>query len=145
MNKILFWTIIIISIVLVMQPAFAESPLNIDSMSMDELVELEREIEASLLGEIIINKTEIPLGQYVVGEDIAEGRYVITAESEYNSPVVYVKVVADNNEIESYELSPNISCKVTLKSGQTLIIDTNHGYELHAIIHTMVGFMAKDL
>ena len=146
MNKICTWLFVFVLVIASWSIAITETnSIDITSMTYQEMVELESSIENVLLSTIFINDTILPMGRYVAGDDIPSGNYIITAKSQYTSPRIYVKVFnSDNVEIESYQLRPNVSCKVTLKDGMLMTIDENYKYEIHAEIRTLNVFFTSS-
>lgn len=143
--KKLFSLLIALALIAVSFSCATADTVDISGFTTEELIELETAIENALLGSILTKDTELPVGRYVGGSDLAPGRYVITAVSEYSSPEIYVKVFDTKNElVESYTVNTGISCKVTLNDGMAMEISNNNSYEIHAKIRTFAGFLIES-
>ena len=68
-----------------------ESEANsLKGMNYYSLIDLESEVERVMYEKLLVDGIELPLGNYIIGEEIPEGRYVISATREYSSPIIYV-------------------------------------------------------
>jgi len=63
--------------------AFAETPIDISSMSTEELLSLREQITSHLLDTKGI--VELPAGDYIVGQDIAPGSYTISLLNHFGN------------------------------------------------------------
>ena len=61
--------------------AFAES-FDVSSLSYEELVQLNQDMQVALFGKKLGDGVTIPIGTYIAGTDIPAGTYVLTAHGE---------------------------------------------------------------
>ena len=87
MKKILA---IILAVALILPAAvFADIP-DISSLTNDELLTLNHEIQLRLFSEKLVNGIQIPAGKYIVGEDIPEGIYRVETADKVLSPMITI-------------------------------------------------------
>lgn len=93
MKKLLIVLLVICTLFTV--TAYA-SPVDFESMTTDELIDLRDALNAEIANRIGNDDTLIYVGRYVVGEDIRAGRYVInflskedSLDTEYGTVVIY--------------------------------------------------------
>ena len=104
-------------------------------LTYEEILSLKNAEEHVLFSIFAKAGTELPQGQYLVGEDIPAGDYTISAKSDYSSPSIIVKVMgSDLKEKKQFEIGPRYTNDVSLIEGDTLFIAYNAGYEIHAFI-----------
>lgn len=73
----------IIAVSLLAAPVSA-ADLDLSSMSIDELVELRKSVDAEIQAKVHEDDYMIPMGEYKAGEDILSGKFLFTAtESGY--------------------------------------------------------------
>ena len=108
---------------------------GLETMDYYSLLELEAKVERAMYRLMLHEGIELPLGKYIIGEEIPEGRYIISATNDFSSPVIYIQLFdTSNNLLENYEIKPGKKISISLFSGMTLAVDSNHGYEIHANI-----------
>ena len=77
-------TIILILALLLPAAALADLP-DISVLTMDELIELNRQIQLKLFSEKLIDGITVPSGVYTVGVDIPEGTYKIVYHMPFDT------------------------------------------------------------
>lgn len=97
--------------------ALAES-INLDELTLDELVELRRRINAEITERLAETEVVFYPFDYVVGTDIPAGRYIITGESSSSSRG-YLYLRADGTE--------DFSWLAYLKVGEEYYIELEEG------------------
>lgn len=68
---------LLVLLLVCMIPVFA-SAADLKDLSFDELVKLRNEINAEIVTRPEWKETEVPAGQWIVGEDIPAGTYCLT-------------------------------------------------------------------
>lgn len=73
-------TAVLVVLALIAMPflTFASSPVDLPSLSWDELVSLHRQTYAAILAHPEFQSVTVPSGAYVVGEDIPAGSYAVS-------------------------------------------------------------------
>lgn len=115
MKKLCF---IVLCIVLLV-PVFgvAVNDVDLSSYTVEQLIEFKDAIIEELLSRDEYSGTEVPVGKYVVGEDIPEGDYTVKG-------LQYMCIVNINNYDQVYTVSssdPYIG-KIMLKNGDVIEI-----------------------
>ena len=87
MKKIL--AIILVVALILPAAAFADIP-DISSLTNDELLTLNHEIQLRLFSEKLVNGIQIPAGKYIIGEDIPEGIYRVETADKVLSPMITI-------------------------------------------------------
>ena len=113
-------------LVLAMLPVFALADLpDISGLSESELLELSQQIQMRLFSEKLINGVRVPIGTYVIGEDIPAGTYRILSGDDISSIALYED---DSDRISelftfgTYYNSAEIG-KIVLQEGVRIKID----------------------
>ena len=113
--------------------AYAED-IDLTSMSLEELVELHKTIDAEIDARIGCEESLIPSGMYVAGKSINSGSYVISGNddhygidvSTFASEETYRQAMAEDDDslilFESYVTEEN-SAFVKLEDGMVLYLD----------------------
>lgn len=102
-------------------PAFAD--VDLSAYTHEELIALRDLINQELLKRGIEKEVEVPVGIYIVGEDIPEGTYSIyTSSSDWFSSFHVYDNNGDYIIIESIQYGKHIG-KVVLKNGYTVEIE----------------------
>ncbi len=76
MRKIVVMMVMLIMLVALV-PAHAES-IDLEALSLDELVSLRNRITDIISTRTVSSENEIYSGEYIVGEDIKPGKYILT-------------------------------------------------------------------
>ena len=87
MKKIL--AIILVVALILPAAVFADIP-DISSLTNDELLTLNHEIQLRLFSEKLVNGIQIPAGKYIIGEDIPEGIYRVETADKVLSPMITI-------------------------------------------------------
>ena len=66
------------------------SPVDLESMTTDELIELRNQVIQEINSRFSFDESKIYIGEYIVGQDIKAGDYIIVFEKNEN--VVYKSV-----------------------------------------------------
>lgn len=119
-------------------------PSNLNDMTIGELITLENQLEDAILSSAVMDGMVIPIGTYVVGEDISEGNYVITAKSEFSSPSIYISVYEADKQLEYYELKANDSCEISLTEGMNCKVDKSNSFKIEAWINTLTSYILEN-
>lgn len=69
--------------------------VSLSDLSFDELVELRNQINAEIVARPEWKQTEIPAGEWVVGEDIPAGSYSISVTGKQSLVQIWEKAVND--------------------------------------------------
>lgn len=117
MKKLLKYTVLVIVILSVFVSAGLGEEIDISSLSDDELLTINETVKQEMSARELLELPIIPVGTYVVGEDIKEGNYSITGKGQQTILIVHT--------IESYEafVENGYSAQdVPEAKGETLII-----------------------
>ena len=79
----------ILAIILVVALILPAIP-DISSLTNDELLTLNHEIQLRLFSEKLVNGIQIPAGKYIIGEDIPEGIYRVETADKVLSPMITI-------------------------------------------------------
>lgn len=88
--KKLFSVILLVCMI----PVFAFAA-DLSDLSFDELIKLRDEINAEIVSRPEWKETEIPAGQWIVGEDIPAGSYSISVDGKQSLVQIWKKAVND--------------------------------------------------
>ena len=113
---------------LLLIPSALADPVDLSSMSDDEIVSLLTRVNEELVARGIEKSAVLPAGKYVGGKDLPAGAYIITCKTDGNHHgIVWVSAAADdlNNQYPSilYEhVSFNMEeqFRVTIEDGGIL-------------------------
>lgn len=87
--------------------AAAEVSIDLSAMSLDELVELHKLVDAEIDARIACEPSVFPAGVYIAGESIKAGDYTIYGSEQYHS---FMVEIFDSEKIfEQYVLERNSS------------------------------------
>ena len=137
--------VLIICLVVLIGGALAE--IDLDTLSVDELQELYLEIGQKLYGEKLASEDggRLPYGTYIIGVDIPEGSYVLSATTEVaDNYSTFIRVNDENGRPVLLEDITNGRKDVVLnnlKSGYELYISTYSQYEHELRIRTLSTFL----
>ncbi len=112
--KKLFSVILLVCMI----PVFAFAA-DLSDLSFDELIKLRDEINAEIVSRPEWKETEIPAGQWIVGEDIPAGTYCIKPVKKAPLVTVWKKAVYDysNNGLVFNEVLREQFGKLKLEAG----------------------------
>ena len=115
MKKII---VIVMTLILVFGMAYSET-IDLDAMSVDELVELRNDVIAALYSKN--GAVSLPEGRYVAGKDIAVGTYTIVQceEDTWSVVGVYESLDAKEPKYNKY-IYDHAEMSATLAEGEVL-------------------------
>lgn len=129
MKRILCSLLLMVVMISIPAVAYGES-IDLSRLSTDELLALRAEVEAEIAARITTDRYEIFNGDYIVGEHIKPGRYVLTVVEMFKlerSSSGWVNVVLRNTEdstkIDSLIMVEGMSQILDLSQGMTLHLD----------------------
>lgn len=133
----------LVSLLLICGTASAEINIDLSNLSLDELVELHKLLDAEIDERFGGEPSMIAGGVYTAGETIKAGAYVITCTAAYAEEGMVIQVYASHAQYEEcrsvisqykddYQLfaghiQPGQSVTVSLASGMVLVIDSGVG------------------
>lgn len=77
----------VLAIMMVLMVSVAFSEIDISGLSYDELVELVDRAQRQIMFSDYWQEVEVPSGDYVIGKDIPEGKWVVTADPSYTPSI----------------------------------------------------------
>lgn len=133
----------LVSLLLICGTASAETSIDLSTMSLDELVELHKLLDAEIDARIGVEPSMIAGGVYTAGETIKAGAYVITCTAAYAEEGMAIQVYAshaqydecrsvlnqykDDYQLFAGHILPGQSVTVSLSDGMVLVIDGGVG------------------
>ena len=136
-------TLAIVSLLLICGTAHAEISIDLTTMSLDELVELHKLLDAEIDARIGGEPSMIAGGVYTAGETIKAGVYVITGATAYAEEGMTIQVYASHEQYQkcravyaSYKdeyrlleehILPGQTVTISLADGMVLVIDGGLG------------------
>lgn len=123
-------TVCLLIILCMILGASAADPINIDSMSTDELIDLRNNIDAILLKRNDSGIIKLDIGQYKVGTDIEPGTYYIATEMDEDGSIDVGIYESESSFIEIYKkriFATTPPEKILLQEGNVLGITTWSG------------------
>lgn len=79
-------TALVLSLILLTSVSLAE--VDLSSYSYDQLLELNRQVQFEIMSRPEWKEVTVPMGNYVIGEDIPAGKYTLTAAPGQSGNVV---------------------------------------------------------
>lgn len=134
MKKLLKYTVLVIVILFVFVCNGLAEGIDISSLSDDELLALNKNVDQEILDRGLSELSILPAGVYVVGEDIKEGNYRLVGKDRASTILVFSNKAfelyvengsstentpAANPEVNFF-VNPGTEGFVGLKSGQVL-------------------------
>ncbi len=95
MKRLLKYTALVLVILSVFVCSGSAEGIDISSLSDDELIAISETVSQEMSARELLDLPVIPIGTYIVGEDIKEGNYCITGKGRETILVVHT--------VESYE------------------------------------------
>lgn len=118
-------TFFLILTLVVPAAALADLP-DISGLSQDELIELSHQIQLRLFNEKLVNGVVVPVGTYIIGEDIPEGSYRLELETPLNNSMITINSKNKGKVIGSHLLGEIYGFfevgKITLEKDQVIEI-----------------------
>lgn len=117
----------IILVLAMMLPLVGIAEINVDleSLSYEELVALFEKVQMALFGHSLTDGVEIPYGDYVAGQDIPAGGYVISltgGENDLIGVTGFLPGAAVNDPDWFSYIRTNESFRFTLSDGMKLTV-----------------------
>lgn len=93
---------------------------DLSGLSYDELVDLRKQVTLAIMQSDEWKQVTVPMGEYIVGEDIPAGTYTVTTGENYCSLEIY----SNKEKIHDYDsLDPETIGKLVLQDGQTVLVE----------------------
>lgn len=116
-----------IALCLVAFVVFGCALAELDDMSFDELIDTNRQIVCEIMSRPEWKETNVPSGEWVVGEDIPAGTYSVAAKSRMCIMTIWASREKDFSSLVGeyviYEDEP--FGKITLKDGYLVVFSQN--------------------
>ena len=89
-----------ISLVLVfcLLPVIALSEVDVSSLSYNQLFQLRKEIEKEIMSRPEFKSVKVPTGEWIIGEDIPEGYYSVTAIEAFT----IIEAAPDGSQLDDF-------------------------------------------
>lgn len=138
-------TLALVFLLLICGTAHAEISIDLSAMTLDELVELHKLLDAEIDARIGCEPSLIPAGIYVGGETIKPGKYIISTNSDYygakvatfSSMAVYDQALAENNQ----DLA---TIYIKLGSDDSVFVQVEEGTVLHVSTTALIEEAKED-
>lgn len=93
---------IVIALILAMTACASAEDIDLSGMSFDELLALQNQILAAMWASDEWQEVTVPVGVYVVGEDIPAGKWTIKAMPKTRSRVVHGTSLLSGGDVSSW-------------------------------------------
>lgn len=138
---------VIVLILLLPTIGFAATNVDLKDMSYEELVSLFEEVQLALFGRSLSEGVEIPYGDYVVGQDIPAGGYVVSLTGDENGLIFVAGYLLGASETDTEWFSyvrNDESFRFTLSDGMKVSVQAlgpKHSGKI--VLKTFAGLFAN--
>lgn len=95
----------------------------IQGMSYDELVSLNKQINLAIMQSDEWREITVPIGEYIVGEDIPAGTYTVTTGESYCS----LEIHSNGKKVHDFDsFGPEVIGKLALTDGQVVLVEYDY-------------------